>query len=186
MTQLFRKILVPHDLSDAAAAALDVAADLAARHRGSLTVIHVIAPVYPVSAFAGAGEMPVWVPPDDLRGETRKRLEAEVARVVRRRVARVTCRVVVGDPHHCIVEAARRADSIVMATLGRTGLAHLVIGSVAEKVVRHSPVPVLTLRPSASRAALRKTRGGGPGRRPRAASRRTARARRRTTVHGSS
>jgi len=58
------------------------------------------------------------------------------------------------------VQAARAADSIVMATLGRTGLAHLVIGSVAEKVVRHSPVPVLTLRPSAIRSALRRRRGG--------------------------
>ena len=42
-------------------------------------------------------------------------------------------------------------------TLGRTGLAHLVIGSVAEKIVRHSPVPVLTLRPSAIRSALRRS-----------------------------
>ena len=172
MKQLFRRILVPHDLSKEAAAALDVATDLAKRHGGSLTVINVIAPEYPVSAFAGAGEIPVWIPPDDIRGATRKRLEAEVARVVRRRVARVTCKVVVGDPHHCIVEAARRADSIVMATLGRTGLAHLVIGSVAEKVVRHSPVPVLTLRPTASRAALRKPRAAGT--RPRAVKRRTA------------
>ncbi len=105
MIQIFRRILVPHDFSAAAAAALDVAADLAARHRGTLTVVHAIAPVYPVSTFAGAAEMPV-------------------------------------------------------STLGRTGLAHLVIGSVAEKVVRHSPVPVLTLRPSAIRSALRRRRGG--------------------------
>ncbi len=157
--QVFRRILVPHDFSTAATAALEVAADLAALHRGTLTVVHAIAPVYPVSTFAGAGEMPVWVPPDDLRADARTRLDAEVARVVRKRVKNVTCRVVIGDPHHCILQAARAADSIVMATLGRTGLAHLVIGSVAEKIVRHSPVPVLTLRPSASRAALR-GRGG--------------------------
>ncbi len=160
MIQIFRRILVPHDFSAAAAAALDVAADLAARHRGTLTVVHAIAPVYPVSTFAGAAEMPVWIPPEDLRADARKRLDAEVARVVGTRVRNVTARVVIGDPHHCIVQAARAADSIVMATLGRTGLAHLVIGSVAEKVVRHSPVPVLTLRPSAIRSALRRRRGG--------------------------
>jgi nucleotide-binding universal stress UspA family protein len=154
---LFRNILVPFDFSDAATAALDVAADLAARHRGSLTVVHVIAPVYPVSGFAGAGELPVWVPPEDLRAETRARLEAVVARKLGRRRTRATCRVLVGDPYRSIVDAARRADSIVMATLGRTGLAHLVIGSVAEKVVRHAPVPVLTLRPAASRTVLRST-----------------------------
>jgi nucleotide-binding universal stress UspA family protein len=46
-------------------------------------------------------------------------------------------------------------DVIVMATTGRTGLSHLLIGSVAEKVVRHSPVPVLTLRPEAVRRAVK-------------------------------
>jgi nucleotide-binding universal stress UspA family protein len=153
--QVFRRILVPYDFSDAATAALEVATDLAVQHDGTLTVVHAIAPVYPVSALAGAGELPVWIPPEDLRGDLRKRLEAEVARVVGKRKMRVTCRVVVGDPHHCILQAARRADSIVMATLGRTGLAHLVIGSVTEKIVRHSPIPVLTLRPAASRSALR-------------------------------
>ena len=171
MTQVFRRILVPYDFSDAATAALEVAADLATRHGGTLTVVHAIAPVYPVSAFAGAGELPVWIPPDDLRGEARARLEKEVARVVgRRRVRSVTCRVVIGDPHRCILDAARRADVIVMATLGRTGLAHLVIGSVAEKIVRHSPVPVLTLRPRASRRALRSAAA-----KPRRAARRRAR-----------
>lgn len=173
MRQVFRRILVPYDFSDAARAALEVAADLAARHGGTLTVVHAIAPVYPVSAFAGAGELPVWIPPDDLRGEARARLEKEVARVVGRRVPKVTCRVVVGDPHRCILEAARRADSIVMATLGRTGLAHLVIGSVAEKIVRHSPVPVLTLRPRASRRVLRRASA-----KPRVAARGSVRRRR--------
>jgi nucleotide-binding universal stress UspA family protein len=160
MMEVFRRILVPHDFSDAANAALAVAADLAVRHRGTLAVVHAIPPAYPVSAFAGAGEIPVWIPPDDLRGDARARLEEEVARVVGKRVRDVTCRVVVGDPYRCILQAARRADSIVMATYGRTGLAHLVIGSVAEKVVRHSPVPVLTLRPAATRAA--RSRGGSP------------------------
>ncbi len=157
MTRLFRNVLVPYDFSDAAKAALAVAEELATRERGTLTVLHAIAPVYPMSGFAGAGEMPVWIPPDDLQAETRTRLADDVARALGRRASRATCKVVVGDPYRCIVNAARRADSIVMGTVGRTGLAHLVIGSVAEKVVRHSPVPVLTLRPVASKKALRAT-----------------------------
>jgi nucleotide-binding universal stress UspA family protein len=48
-----------------------------------------------------------------------------------------------------IIEAAQEkaADLIVMATHGRTGLSHALMGSVAEKVVRHAPCPVLTIRP---------------------------------------
>jgi nucleotide-binding universal stress UspA family protein len=45
------------------------------------------------------------------------------------------------------MDASADVDSIVMATHGRTGLEHLLIGSVAEKVVRHATVPVLTIRP---------------------------------------
>ena len=71
---------------------------------------------------------------------------------------RVTYRVDVGDASQCILEAARRADSIVMSTHGRSGLTHLLIGSVAEKVVRHATVPVLTIRvpDKAARAAARR------------------------------
>ena len=54
--------------------------------------------------------------------------------------------VMVGPPAACILEAARKADTIVMGTLGRTGLPHLLLGSVAERVVRHAAVPVLTVR----------------------------------------
>ncbi len=58
----------------------------------------------------------------------------------------VTYRVDVGDASQCILDAARRADVVVMSTSGRSGLKHLLIGSVAEKIVRHSTVPVLTIR----------------------------------------
>ena len=57
--------------------------------------------------------------------------------------------VVVGVPSQTITEtaAAEHVDLIVMATHGRTGFSHLVMGSVAERVVRTAPCPVLTLRP---------------------------------------
>ena len=152
---LFRRILVPHDFSAPADRALAVAAELARAHRGRLLVLNVIPPYQPVVGVPG--EM-MWVPPPPPVELERRRLERIVARTVGRNDApRVTCRVVVADPFRAIMNAARDADAIVMATAGRTGLSHLLIGSVAEKVVRHSPVPVLTIRP---RAAVARRRHG--------------------------
>jgi nucleotide-binding universal stress UspA family protein len=151
---LFRKILVPHDFSAHATNALRVAAGLAREHRGRLTVLHVLAP-YPVAAV-GLADGVILPPTHDLVTEVKQKLEAAVGRVLTGRGApKATCRVEVGDPAQRIVEAGRAADSVVMSTEGRTGLSHLLIGSVAEKVVRHSPRPVLTLR-----ATLRSARAG--------------------------
>jgi nucleotide-binding universal stress UspA family protein len=68
----------------------------------------------------------------------------------------VDAKIMVGDPYQRIIEAARGMDAIVMSTAGRTGLSHLLIGSVAEKVVRHSPIPVVTLRAGARKAKTRR------------------------------
>jgi nucleotide-binding universal stress UspA family protein len=145
----FRRILVPDDFSEPAATALKVAADLAAVHGGRLLVLHVIVPFYPPR------DVGVRLPdPNELVPAERKRLQARVARVARPRKLRAECRVVVGHPFDRIMQAARRVDSIVMATAGRTGIPRLLMGSVAEKVVRHAPVPVLTVR-AASRRRLR-------------------------------
>jgi universal stress protein A len=157
-TPLFRRVLVPHDFSEPATRALRVAAALARDHRGRLAVLHVIMPFQPVTAFPGMGQG-VWIPPADLVVTVRRRLEALVHRVVSGRAApRAECLVVIGDPFYRIMDAARRADSIVMATAGRTGLTHLLIGSVAEKVVRHAEVPVLTVRPAGRRARRGRSR----------------------------
>ncbi|MFN8545831.1 MAG: universal stress protein [Candidatus Binatia bacterium] len=155
MPSLFRRILVPYDFSDHAARALRIAVSLAATHGGKLTVLHVLPPFQPVVEFP-PGES--WLPPLDLVPKVKKQLETNVARVLGRgRMApSASCRVEIGDPAQRIVEAARQADVVVMATAGRTGLAHLVIGSVAEKVVRHSPAPVLTVRPAPARRTRRK------------------------------
>lgn len=158
MAKLFRKILVPHDFSDHATRALKVAADLAGP-RGRLLVLHVIVPFSPVTGLPPV-EGYVWFPPRALVRNEQKRLERLAARAVSGRGRpTVDCRVVIGDPLQRILDASRRADSIVMTTAGRTGLSHLLIGSVAEKVVRHATVPVLTLRP--------KVRRGRPARRRR-------------------
>jgi nucleotide-binding universal stress UspA family protein len=168
VAKLFRRILVPHDFSDHATRALKVAADLAAEHRGRLTVLHVVYP-YPVTPLAMTEAVPLVLPPD-MVSHLKSQLEKLVRRVVRgRRAPRVVCRVELGDPTQQIIEVARQADSVVMSTEGRTGLGHLLIGSVAEKVVRHSPCPVLTLRAGRARAPRRRKRKAATRRRKRAA-----------------
>ncbi len=156
MTRLFRVILVPHDFSPDATRALKLAAELATAHKGRLLVLHTLASSYPAMGITtppdAVGWLPLLVPPAELVAGTRRHLAGLVDLTVpKRRRLRIECRVAVGDPFQRIVEAARGATVIVMATLGRTGLAHLLIGSVAEKVVRHSPIPVLTIHPPAAR-----------------------------------
>jgi universal stress protein A len=143
---LFRRILVPHDFSPHATVALKAAARLAREHHGTLIVLHVVVPFYvpadvPFGFAADAMPSPTMFVP-----EQRKRLTLLVDKALGKGAPRVTYRVDVGDASQCILDAARRADSIVMSTSGRSGLSHLLIGSVAEKVVRHATVPVLTIR----------------------------------------
>src|SRR5262245_36434681 len=138
---LFRRILVPHDFSSQANVALKTAARLAREHRGALTVLHVIVPFYmPADVPFGfaADSLPT---PASFAPEQRKHLEELVRKVLGKDAPRVTCKVDVGDASQCILDAAPRAGSIVMSTSGRSGLSHLLIGSVAEKVVRHANVP---------------------------------------------
>lgn len=147
MARLFRKILVPHDASAPATHALRVAADLASANGGSLLVVRAIAPFVPFDDL-GSPEGTGWIPPVDVVGAESASLERLVTKSLPKGAPRAECRVVVGSPYQVIIDAAAEVDSIVMATHGRTGLEHLLIGSVAEKVVRHSPVPVLTIRPT--------------------------------------
>jgi nucleotide-binding universal stress UspA family protein len=140
MTTRFRRILVPHDFSESADTALELAADLAASQGGRLAVLHVAEPFHPPP------EVIAWLRQVQEIGPQLKRLEEMVAARIGRRRVPVECRVVVGHPIDTILEAAKDVDLIVMATQGRTGLPHLLIGSVAERVVRHATKPVLTVR----------------------------------------
>ncbi len=155
-TRLFRRVLVPHDFSPHATRALAIAANLAGPD-GELHVLHVISAVLPVTGVPG--EAALWFPPKEMVASELEKLEGAARKVAGPRGPRVRCTVEIGDPFHRIIAAARRVDSIVMATAGRTGLSHLLIGSVAEKIVRHSPVPVLTVRPRAARVAVRAAEG---------------------------
>jgi nucleotide-binding universal stress UspA family protein len=85
---------------------------------------------------------------DVKRGQYEERLEKFVTRWLPHQT-KVVCEVRVGQPHKEIIEYTRQEgiDLIVIATHGRTGLNHLMMGSVAEKVMRLSPVPVLAVKP---------------------------------------
>jgi nucleotide-binding universal stress UspA family protein len=135
-----RHILAPTDFSEHSTRAVTYAFELAQKVDAKLSLLHVIeVPVYAIE---------VSLPLEDLEQDARRELarllpEAETAHVA------VTRLVVMGVPYQRILETAadEQVDMIVMATHGRTGLSHLIMGSVAERVVRTAPCPVLTIRP---------------------------------------
>src|SRR5262249_43699567 len=116
----FRHILVPHDFSDHATAALRTAAKLVPP-RGRILVLHVVVPFIPIADIPPAG-MGSYVSPEVLEDGARKQLDRVVAQVFRGRSARVDAKVELGDPYQRILEASRGMDLIVMSTAGRTGL----------------------------------------------------------------
>lgn len=145
----FRRIVVPTDFSDHSDHALRYAANLAQQVGATLILLHVI------SNETLEGISKAHVPPypvdkvyEDLTLEIRQQYQTHVAPDVRRSLE-TEILVLPGVPFLEIIRAARvkEADLIVMATHGRTGLSHALLGSVTEKVVRKSPCPVLSIRP---------------------------------------
>jgi nucleotide-binding universal stress UspA family protein len=142
------RILVPVDFSECSRAALEAAALLAQRLGASIDVLHV-------------WETPHYVGPEFLirePGETGHPLqeaaltqaETEMDEFLSQFRQREEFRVRLesGKPYETIIKLAGDGhfDAIVMGTHGRSGLRHLVLGSVAEKVVRTAPCPVMTIR----------------------------------------
>jgi nucleotide-binding universal stress UspA family protein len=141
-----RHILVPTDFSDSSKRALDDAVGLARTFGAKLTLLHIVE----LPSYVTDGHIPVHVSMalrDDLQASAQREL-AQLPAAGSMAPVEIVRRVVVGVPHQQILEtaAAERVDWIVMATQGRTGLSHLVLGSVAERVVRTAPCPVLTIR----------------------------------------
>lgn len=142
----FQNILLPTDFGDAAARAADLAVSLARTCDGTITLLH----VYELPPVYGYGEALAW-PTGDFAREAQRSLDAAVVRL-KERYPRVQGLLETGRPSERIaaVVEARKPDLVVMGTHGRRGLAHAFLGSVAEKVVRRSVVPVLTVGPHAS------------------------------------
>jgi nucleotide-binding universal stress UspA family protein len=138
---MYDEILFPTDGSDGAAVALDHALEQAEAHGAG---IHVLFVANTMSLGGGA-----------IEGATVESLRATGEQVVEDAVDRITDAGLVaesevrqGDPYSEIIDYADEvaADMIVMGTHGRRGLDRYLLGSVTEKVVRSSDVPVLTIR----------------------------------------
>jgi len=141
-------ILVPTDFSEGSAAAVRYAHDLAVRLSATLHVLHVVE-----NPFAPGAFMEMYTPPSpeyfvDLEREADDRLHGSLSAEDKQRCA-VVMTTRMGVPATEILQRAEeqpRIDLIVMATHGRGGVARLVMGSVADKVIRGAPCPVLTMR----------------------------------------
>ena len=137
----FESILLPTDFGSPAEQATEAAIALALKFGSKVTLLH----VHSIATYYGYEEGLYW-PMEELERMAQKALDGAV-RKVELRYARVEGVLDSGDPGERIlaVAKARGVDLIVMGTHGRRGLKHFVLGSVAEKVVRQSPVPVLTV-----------------------------------------
>jgi universal stress protein A len=141
------KILVPTDFSPYSETAVHAALSLAAQVRGHILLLHVIPNL--VDSWSAA----LWI--------TRERLEQGIQAEAEKRLGLAGAggrtpteqMAVWGDPASeiCRVAQEQEVDLIVMGTHGRTGLTHLLLGSVAEQVIRHAPCPVLIIPPGYGR-----------------------------------
>jgi nucleotide-binding universal stress UspA family protein len=151
-----KRILVPVDFSTNSLQAVDYAIDFAKPWKAELQLVFVVEPIYyTMSEFAAPAV-------GELVEEQRRSGRAELIRLeshCARRKVKVRAVLQVGRPYQAIVDTAKqlKSDLIIMATHGRTGMSHLLLGSVAERVVRFAGCPVLTVHPTkkARRAAPR-------------------------------
>jgi nucleotide-binding universal stress UspA family protein len=146
----FNKILAPTDFSEDSSLALNYAVTMAQKFSSEIIVIHVDQPLAPVMVSELSPGLDVSTMnriAEEGRLLALKELDATTARL-RESGVKTRGLMRVGAPFLEIIHAAQSegADLIVMGTHGRTGLAHVLIGSVAERVVNKAPCPVLTVR----------------------------------------
>lgn len=137
-------ILVPVDFSECGQTAVRYALGMAAQFEAEVTLVHVVEQIiYP-------GD---WMYPplamSDFAAEKREQVLEKMKGLVKDPSAKVNYVVRVGRAWQEVTEMAKEtnADLLVIATHGYTGLKHVLLGSVAEKIIRHAPCPVLTVRP---------------------------------------
>ena len=150
-----KKILVPTDLSEYSLAAMEFASTLAVMYAAKLYVLHVTGEAIPLLPSMHGMDIDI----DVLKDRVRTDATHEVERFVHQRInpdLRPIPVIRIGHPASEIKRFAEeeKMDLIVMTTHGRTGLSHMLIGSVAEKLVRTSNIPILTVKPHGARAPL--------------------------------
>jgi nucleotide-binding universal stress UspA family protein len=151
----FRRILVTTDFSETSLEALPVAVEIASYFDAELLLVHIL-PVdtptpWDIPPYADFGLASLPLP--EYEAQVRQEVERRLALIAAKHVHGATVRGVVGrgDAAGEIsrMATAEKADLIVLTTHGWTGWRHLVFGSVAEKVLREAPCPVLSVRSSA-------------------------------------
>ncbi len=141
MATVSNMILVPIDFEPASMKALGIAKDLASRMGGEVVIVH----VYQLPVYTYPGLEPSLMP--GFHSEVTSAAERAVSSLAQQE-GNLRAILRQGDPATEILAAADefKASMIVMGTHGRQGLAHLILGSVAERVLRKSNVPVLSVR----------------------------------------
>jgi nucleotide-binding universal stress UspA family protein len=145
MTIQVRRILVPLDFSPSAETVLEWALHLAEEHGSSVVLLHAYHLPAEFQSLEGA-----YLPPDfwtNVKSEAQKALDQHAESGARRGIPVETV-LREGHPASVIEEEAerQRADLVVIGTRGLTGLKHLLLGSVAERVVQRVQCPVLTVK----------------------------------------
>ena len=148
----FRRILVTTDFSDTSLEAIPLAVELVAHFSGELLLLHVLpvdAPTpWDIPPYADFGLAALPVP--EYEAQVRQEVERRMALVAEKHASGVKVRRILGRGDAAAetgrVATEEQADLIVLATHGWTGWRHLVFGSVAEKILREAPCPVLSVR----------------------------------------
>ena len=139
-----KSILVPIDFSDTSLKALRYAVRMAEQFGATITLLNVVEPI----ATPDFTYHPLMLETDEIKAAAQSRLErvAQQWQLPKALLERTVVRY--GAPFAEITEAARtlKVDLIILTTHGYTGLKHVFLGSTAERVVRHAPCPVLTVR----------------------------------------
>ena len=146
MPGVVERILVPVDFSEYSRQALQAAKEWAALYDAAVDALHVVPEaIHP--AFHVGGVESIYDMEPDIEQETQERIDDFVADTASPSVD-IDTHVRVGNAAPDIVEFAdeHQSDLVMMSTYGRTGLDHFLLGSVAEKVVRHVRCPVVTMK----------------------------------------
>jgi len=148
MTSTIKRILVPTDFSVYSDTAIHYAADLAGHFGATLELIHIVEDPFLSGAWSAEGFI---AGADNLLEDVTESAKIRLASVAAALAARgivAEVSVATGPPSAGIVERARDGgfELIIMGTHGRTGLSHVVLGSVAERVQRTAPCAVLTVK----------------------------------------
>jgi len=159
-----KKILAPTDLSELSEVGVRYALDLAKAVGAEVTLYHVVTYEELVKYGEVMTEKLAIGSTFQTSGSVLEKYERALARLIKERFSdlippvKVNQKVELGAPDVNIVEQAKKegADLIVISTHGRSGLSHIFIGSVTEKVVRHAHCPVLSIRPAKEEKAARK------------------------------